>query len=507
MINKSFLEKSFYVVVGITFLIASYFQFRVIDSYLLNSELIIFYILVVFITFVLFFVFYLLISKIQKRKFAYLLFGIIFAGIVFRFFNIEFLKTYQTSDFGYAGNIYELLESGYQFTENINPIDNHYYQSYFAKFPAWFLFNEIVLSIFSVFGYSYAYIKLLNIFLYVISSIVLYFGVSKLFNRNIAMFVVLIMTIFPHYILYVNLSSPDHFSILIMSLIIFVWSIVFKESDRIKNFLYLALLMLLFCLLNLFKPLSIYMVLVYFGIFVFYGLSNKDQIKENIMKLVLVVILFFGFSGVVTSYINNSIESKYKIEVVDATPLYLTWGYSFNPDTNIFDSNYLYNKYWGEILISNDYNLEDSLDEMHKVFEDEMKNNYMNLPRIFYEKANIVFGNDISFFSWCNTNPEYNNIYQVKYNNFIGSVLNAFISVIYLLSMILGFYGIFSKKDDKALSLVFLMIMGYIAILILGGVQPRYKILIFPQLAIVSAACVNHLTVAISNKEVRDKQC
>ena len=63
--------------------------------------------------------------------------------------------------------------------------------------------------------------------------------------------------------------------------------------------------------------------------------------------------------------------------------------------------------------------------------------------------------------------------------------------IMYIFIGILMIYIIFQKKINKQILLSSIATFGYIAVLLISGVQGRYKSIIVPMMCILSAYCIS----------------
>ena len=190
---------------------------------------------------------------------------IILIGLLLRGFSIYTMKTVQISDFAGAKDLYDFEKENnfmyYKLYEN--PKDIPEIQSRFSLFPTWYVYNSIFLNYYRLFGFNSVVVKIANCILFVLSSVLLYLGIKKFFNNRVALMTILCLSICPALISYTNVATPDHFTILFMSLSIFLWSLIIHRKNDLKKYLISFFLILNLNLINLFKPLSIYSIFCY----------------------------------------------------------------------------------------------------------------------------------------------------------------------------------------------------------------------------------------------------
>lgn len=308
---------------------------------------------------------------------------------------------------------------------------------------------------------------------------------------------IFLFSICPSLVVYSNIATPDHMTILLMTIIIYLWSKLLKLNNMNKRKLLLTLLLIIFmCLINLFKPLSYFMLLVFIGSELLNNFRNRKAIQKY-FKYNFKYTLFFIFSFIIlnlaiSNLLNFTIENTMKTKVISDKSSYLIWGYTID-DKGEYNSDFIYQKLYTKLLKKYDNNLDKLYEEMSAIAKQNLKNNINYLPKIWLAKYKLAVGHEGDFFSFANTNnnSNYSKRISYKYNDFL-MLGNSFMSICYLFMGLACLFSVVKQNKQKELSIVLLMIIGYLAILVLGGVQPRYKSLIFPQIFIVSALGINY---------------
>ncbi len=487
MLNKLknyWLFNIFLIGVFSIFLYASIFTFCYLkDTYNYSYQI---------IGLILFYLFFFLTSlyilnkiKLNKKSLIIILTIITLIGIGFRIFSLNYFKTIPTSDFAIGNDLYNFLESDGKFIYHENKLEDNFFQIYFARYPSWFTYDIIVYKINSLIGNNINYLKILNIILYIFTNIFLYLGVKNLFNEKIGLLSSFIFSLIPSLIVYNNVQTPDHFTVFLMSLIIFTWSIILKSSNK-KKYILTFILVFLMSLINLFKPIGIYMLLVFIVSEIFININNiKSYLKNNYQYFIYFIIMFLSIYILVNKTLNNIVENYIKNETVNSTSAYLIWGYSLD-DNGKYNSDFLFNKVYKSLKEKYQGNLTLIYNDLSQIAKENIKNNLNKLPYIWNEKLKISLHDETSFYYWANTSQ--NEFIASKNNNNLDHfalISNSFMIMIYLMISLVSLLTIFNNEKKKEISIILLMIIGYLAILVLGGVQGRYKAIIFPQFAII----------------------
>lgn len=453
-------------------------------------------------------IFYILISKLKltNRQTIIILLLLIIAGVGLRIWSVNYFQTSQLSDFANPEKLYKYIEKNGQFSVHDRTIDYHSLQNNFSLFPTWANYSYLVLNIYNIFGYHPNIVKIMNIILFVLTNVFIFVGTKNMFSKKIALLTCLMFSISPTLILYTNVATPDFFTILFMSLIILFWSLSIKNKTIIKKkYIYMFLTIVSMACVNLFKPLSIYMLLVIIVSEFILEISGnykniKSYFKQNYKFLLFILISFFTLNFSFAKITNVYVENNIKLSIKNSSSMYLLWGYSV--DKNIkYSSNYVYDRVMPDLneKYNNDYDL--ILKELSVVAKDNFKKNIKYIPNIWNDKFVILFEFE-DYYYWANTSKNKEKIYDESFNTYT-VISAAYAGIMYISIIILALILIFKKNKDKTMTkngiIILLMIAGYLAILILGGVQSRYKCLISIQFAIISAISLNQLVSIIAN--------
>lgn len=489
--EKQIIKKLFLVFMIAFFLGSMYINLYPLISNNYFTRDVCFYLFIIIFIIILF---YMIIKSIDlnTKKTILCISIILLLGIIARIISIYLFKTEQVSDFQNAEKLYKfLLENKFQYQSN--PLNNTSLQNNFSLFPTWTLYCYLMFVLYNIFGFTTAFVKYMNIILYVISTIFIYIGAKNFYTKKIGLLSIFIFSLAPTLIIYNNVATPDHFTILFMSIVIYIWSLLLKYSNTKTKYILSIFLIINMVLINMFKPLSIYMLLVFICSEVISLFTKKEAkaFKKNWKYYLFFIITFICINSGANYILNNSVEKLIKLSVKDSSSMYMLWGYSLNEE-GIYDSNYIYTPKMAELSkkYQNDYNL--ILKDLDKIASDNLKQNVKYLPKIWIAKFRIAFNNEMDYFSFANTSKD-SEIISNKYYNKVCLITNSFMALNYLMIVLFCIYEYRNKIFEKKSYIILLMIMGYLAILILGGVQSRYKSLISPQFFILYALGIDYL--------------
>lgn len=498
-IRNNLLVKLFYLLFGISMILALSFILKEVE----NTQFLFYQFAYVclYVTFIV--ACQLAIGRVnplkRSKKVFTILSIIIFIGILLRLCALCFLQTEPISDFKTPHAFYQYYYDQGPYAEIVPWSERDTFQLYYSRFPAWYLYMRIVMLIYNIFGENLLWIHVLDMLLAAGTIVAIYFLVKKIANDSTALLAALLFATNPSLILYSCITTPDHFTILLFVLTFVFW--VQAEENRSewyrkpKTIAYLLATILCCMMVNFFKPLSVFFLIVFvcYEIAVHLYPAVRDRIGMRIAfhDIISYELSFVGAFLILlvasNTILNHSIEKMMKTEVVQSTGLYLLWGYSVNEmgeyDPNVATEVFL------DLMEQYDNNLPVVLEEIDGLAIEQIKDNFDLLPKIFREKYYLAFGGEYGYFGFSNTsaNTEYMESITKVFQKPITAILIAAMRILYVLSLIYAVLSIKDKKINKYMLLLSITIFGYILVLVLGGVQSRYKSLVVPLWCILSA--------------------
>lgn len=427
-----------------------------------------------------------------------LLILIIGLGLGFRIGANHLLKTQPFSDFATPNNVY-LADANEIFAPHENSIDNSFFQRYYAMYPAWFPYMKITSGIYDMVGFNIEAIKVFNWILSVGTMLLLYWSSKTIFGKRTAFLATLFFACFPSLILYSNITTPDHITIFLIALWISTWVLMIKKRKEERKSLYWISVvhLLILASINYFKPLSVFGILVFLGTEVlYYGipiLGNKERRKQYFKKSVPyvlgMIILFFGIGFLFQSGLKKEIKKTTNMEVVDSTGLYLLWAYSLNEEKH-YDPN-VGTDILSEAMVKYSYDLDQIMADLNEKAKAQFINNLPYLPRILQEKFMILFKDDGDIFGFSNfsNNEAHEALMRDQYYYPFVNVSGAFWGILFLLIVVSLLKEVRKNDKNPFIIVLSLMLIGYFFILLLGGVQSRYKVLDSVPFCILAATC------------------
>ena len=440
-------------------------------------------------------------------------------GLCIRLFFYFLFRTQPVSDFNIPNQFYQNFQEIDQYAPFTSWENTDFFQRYYAQYPTWYAYMCIVKFIYNILGYRVFYIIAINWVLFAISSCLIFKIGQLVHTACTGLIAVVFFSFSPSMAVYSNIMTPDHFSALFILLSVY-WGIKIEQyltinftrqiqdksmmgiSGLIQHlklhyrlYIYTVLLALTATMVNLFKPLSILFVIAFLCVeFLFRFIPAfrpaggiKSLFIENAGRIVVFFLAFFLFNSIQGYLLNSSIKNTLKVDTVDSTPMYLLWGYSVDKEGNY--NPRVADRIIDEVLSRNNYDLPVAMEEMGQLAKEQLKENAKFIPKILISKFGILFGSEYGFwdFSRYGTDAAYSQSLQTIVESPFLAASMSFATVAYLLSAITSIIVACSKTYSKGLIWCDLIILGYSAVLLLGGVQDRYKALMLALIYITSA--------------------
>lgn len=396
----------------------------------------------------------------------------IIIGIGLRIAYYCLVQTMQTSDFYWPTAFYLHLDEigGYnEYTTIYKELDD--FQVYYSLYPAWSTYMFIVHGLYEIFGVHTSLLVGVNIILSgfmicIYARLLNEVGIDTK-TKNI---VIALLACFPQMVMWDAVASPDHFAVLFIALLVYIW---YKSLKYEKILLYVLAEAVCISIIGLFKPIVPLMIVLLICADIFMALFiNNGTIKMLVVKSLLVVILTVGVSGTVSCCNRILLENYIKTDVQQATSFYFLWGYSVDENGN-WDS-YAADPYINEAFEQAEY-VADVVTYANDAASHILKRNITLLPRILRQKFKLLFYSDDWPAFWSLTNDN-NECSKWLYENI--DILGRILTVSNSFFLFLMPFAL--KKKNEASIFLSLGWVGYICFLVLAGIQTRYRYIMLP---------------------------
>ncbi len=395
--------------------------------------------------------------------------GILILGILFRAVCYYFLNVAPFSDFAMPTEFCKFLQENGPYTEYvIRTKELDHFQRYYSLYPAWGSYMLIARTLFHIFPINADVLFYLNLFLLIVTYSCFFFLLRETVSKKCLKITLLFVSFFPHAILWSSIATPDHITVMILSVILLLWGkCVTIKSEGWGKYVPVILLAFAAALVNLFKPLSVLLLLVMICSLILLLANHEMHIKKTAWLLFVYGGVFFVSNSFLSHVNERLISDVIQTDVQQATPFYILWGYSVNEE-GIWDDQ-VASELINEALEKQE-TLAESIQSLEGAAKEMVTEHVKELPAIWLRKFQILFYSDTYPCDWIRTDGS--NMWIdlfLRYKECLGvlfSVLN--IASLCILP--------FSLRRRDALTLFSsLGWLGYILFLVAASIQTRYR--------------------------------
>lgn len=430
-------------------------------------------------------------NKLEKIPSKYRYFGIItflaFATILPRLWAIDFFQTPPASDFYVAFKVAKEWTSG----PSLSP--QHFF------FQHWGVYTLFLAKSFILFGKTLFVAKALNIFTAVVTTFALFFVLKKITGKTEIGFVgATVLALWPSYVAYSNILSGEHLFIMFFTLALLPLTTAIEKGK--PNYKKILLFGVLLTLANLFKETNI--ITLPISLFVFASqLLPVRNLKQYLLRLTLIMLIVFFTSAAVTKIAHGAVSIYAKGPIN-----YYKTGYFFATGLN-FETGGRYdektaNKYvdplkkaLGEGSLTDEvYKKSDQ--ELTQATIENIKENKNLLPMLFVKKIYTVWSSEEEINNWhyesfqlMGVETDLENLREgTRKYNLLSNSYFFFICIFTLL----GLRSLFKSKEGNSVILfTVLFILGFSTALTFIEVLTRYRSILYPVIAILTAVGID----------------
>ncbi len=469
------IESIIYIALAIGVGIAFFLSFHIlINRFSSWKTILLLLVIVMFFEGLLFF------FRLKEKKLKHYLIALIGMAIILHIINIFFI----------AGSIEQISDFNVYFKNAILKNPNF---SNAANFYHWALLSKVFHFFSFVFGKTQLSAILFISMIVTISSI-LVFILSYLVTKNnkLAFVSGLIYTFWPSNLLYTNIFANEHMAALFMlvSIILFIiFDKGFNSREPINNVLLAIVIGISLSILKFFKPVSIVLIIAFLIYVLLYRILYQQ--KRYLPAKIIINILIIIFVHLIVNYGLFAYLDHLAGQPVNRnpTPFYLYMGLSPQNNRLGFYNNEMVIKYLEYLDTYNkDYNRIGK--KLLGDLRDEYSNNLDMLPKIVINKYKITWRSDMDPIYWVSDSIKYPNKLVINKENLIRICLitSQFYYVIILGLYLIGIiYSALDFNKNKYLFLLNLIIFGFSMTLLISETQGRYKIILYPFIALMAA--------------------
>ena len=444
------------------------------------------------------------VGKSRAGRFA-IVAGIITIGIALRIVTYDTFKTLPTSDFKTPHAAYE-----YQLEHNGFPADKpSFFKTYYSRFPSWYPYFRYIKLTYDTFGQSVNLVVFLNIFWYAFSAAFLYLAARVFWSFSTSALAASALTFSPFFVVWSSVTSPDHLSLATVCLMLFLFGKAYKARDSGNmgtTLCFSAAAMFMAAFTECFKPVALVyglaFICVELVVRILPAVFSKNWAalfhRIDLALLAVAVPVFFISLSLVKIWMKTEVERDMHVPVVNSIWLYIGWGYS------VKDGRYapqIVDEKFKELTKEYPDRQDLVMEKMREYVISHIRQNIYSLPAVLREKAKTIFLFDTGAVTWAarETIKDQGKAVGKATGSLIG-LPTFFTALLFFCSAIAAARQIWSKTANDFILLLLFMVVGYIMVLMLGGVQGRYKIIILPQLALLAAYGVHVMYSRLGEK-------
>lgn len=416
-------------------------------------------------------------EKSEMQKWAYVA-AVVLIGLFARIISRQIFQTAQMQDFGRAHDVYLYLAAHGPFQPVYSWAEFNWYQLYYSRFPGWFPYFAVTRAVYNVFGANARYMVFLNYILYVFSSLLLYVSVKRLFSFAVAFCAMAFFVFNPNLIVWANITSPD----LIFMFLFLCMLYCISRKDR---YTFLCLAAVFAALTDFFKPIGIMFLIAYFCVEIFMLIISRENFKRKLKQWMVFLFAFFAVYGLGHTLVNAEIRRVFHIETVSSTGMYMAFAWATDGEGN-YTLAPVFEKF-DRLMEEHENNQIIVMEEMSRYAREMFNDVRPILPSILLQKSRQTFA-DEGVLGWViySSCPEH----SASTSRVLGGVLwvgfTLFIFVLMLFAAIGTGFALFEKNNRAVIVFLLTTVIGYTLVLLLGVVQARYRILLYPQFSILA---------------------
>ncbi|MCL2577843.1 MAG: glycosyltransferase family 39 protein [Defluviitaleaceae bacterium] len=434
-------------------------------------------------------------EKSEFQKWFYVV-AVILIGLILRIIARQIFQTAQMQDFGRAHDVYLYLTQ-YGPLQAGNWAELNWYQLYYSRFPGWFPHFAVTRLVYDIFGAHVRYMIFLNYILYVLSAGLLYITVKRLFSFAVAFCATAFFIFNPNLVVWANITSPDPIFIFLFLCMFYFISRFYSGESGYK---FLCAAAVFAALTDFFKPIGLIFLIAFFCVEIFMQIISKEIWRKKFKQWVAFLFVFLAVYGVGHALVSAEIRRVFHVETVSSTGMYMAFAWSTDGAGN-YTLNPVFEKF-DRLMEEHENNQIIVMEEMSQYARELFNETRHNLRSILRQKARLTFA-DEGVLGWVihSDDAEYSaSTYRVlAWPLWIG--FTVFIFVIMFFAAAGTVFALFEK--NKAVFIFLLTtVIGYTMVLLLGVVQARYRILLYPQLSILAAVGLVGLLRACEGKKL-----
>jgi len=376
-------------------------------------------------------------------------------------------------------------------------------EPYYAIFSPWCMYSFYLKVIFKIFGTSELTGIVANAFLEAGSAVLIYFLVlltlQEKHTSTAAVAAALLYAMWPMQLIYLVLLSPEFVHIFIMLLGLVFLVLAQRQTDNgheKRAIIEYGISAFCICFSGFFKSVDkVMLIALFFVYFIFFCLDCKYSKKLEISVkpgFGINRLLHFGpIAFIITYLIVNAIGFRfldyYIVQPVDRNPAPHFLNIGLRSETQGEWNAAVASEYIA-VVTETDYDYDAAAHIiMESIRQDVAENKHINVQFFLKKLARAWKGQDYLYFAY-DTIEKNNRIYTLQIENQI------FYQSYYLgvgILTVVGCWFFMHKKPTKFYFSIALFVLGFILLLLISEIQPRYKVITYPYICILAGVGFN----------------
>ena len=364
-----------------------------------------------------------------------------------------------------------------------NSISLDFSANYYRSAVHWLLYPNILHYVFLIFGESQLTLSLFNTIVSCLIVTLIYLITYKISNnKKMSFFISLLYVLLPSSILYISFASPEYIGMLLYCLCILFFILLLQIKDNCKLYKLILLSLLTGVTLsisNFFKGISIILLISILIIFIIDFIKKKFYLKQflkDIISIIIISVTYIVFNALIYSVCDRITGNNVTRNAMAA---YLWVG--LDSSNNGTYNERIYEKY-NEYLENYDYDFEKVNKIVYSNLKKDITSHYSYYPKLFVNKVAIAFKNDSTIANWLyySNGEKQKGLFEILYK------ISDIYYIIMLIFLFVGLYDIFKARLKLEYLFLYIFLLGFTFVILLGEVQGRYKFIIMPFFIILS---------------------
>jgi 4-amino-4-deoxy-L-arabinose transferase-like glycosyltransferase len=392
----------------------------------------------------------------------------------------QIFQTAQMQDFGRAHEVYLHLAQFGAFQPAATYAELDWFQLYYARFPGWFPYFAVTRAVYNLFGASIRNMVALNYVLYVLSTGLLYVTVKRLFSFAVAFCATAFFIFNPNLVVWANITSPDWIFIFLFLCMFYALSRFYSGDGGYK---FLCAAAVFAALTDFFKPVGLVFLIAFFCVEIFMQIISKEKWRVKFKQSAAFLFVFVAVYGAGHAIVSAEIQRVFHVKTVSSTGMYMAFAWTTD-DAGRYTLEPVFEKF-EHLMDEHENNQVIVMEEFSRYAREIFRD--VNVPSVLRQKARLTFG-DEGVLGWVIHSDDAERSESVRQT----LALPLWIGFTVFIFVILFFAAVgtaFAIRSKNRAVVVFLLTsaIGYTLVLLLGVVQARYRILLYPQLSILAA--------------------